>query len=278
MTNIQPDIRSRIEIILSRKEAKSGLHVDDISTSIFNEKGLFTEELENQSFEDIKKKVMSILASDVKKKSGAKYVHVRHSKTGKDKKGWYRIKQAVPVMPSPGEPKALTAPKVKPIPPDPQPIAIVIPTSFTGKAGECAVMSELLFRKYNTNLMMVDDGIDIVASRNNVFYYIQVKTTTITEKDKIHTNIKKERFETLIFSQLRYIIVARCILSGIDTNLFFVFNNSDMLRLVAQGFINEGEENYNIKIRLDKVKGNRPYLYHDNKETDITFHMNRFEL
>lgn len=273
------DLRLFIEGVLSKKENKSGLHVKKISEFVMKELsgGLFPEGV-SMSLEEVTTKINGILAADVKKKSGSHYLKVKNQKTGKDKKGYYRIKPTTIVIPSPGEPKISTPPKVKIIPQDPQLLAAIIPHAFTGKAGECAVISELLFRRYNANLMMVDDGIDIVASRNNVFYYIQVKTTTITEKDKIYTNIKKERFETLIFAQLRYIIVARCFMAGIETNLYFLFNNSDMLRLVAQGYINEGEENYNIKIRLDKSKGNRPYLYHDNKETDINFHMNRFDL
>lgn len=43
---------------------------------------------------------------------------------------------------------------------------------FTGKAGECAVMSELLFRGFNVNRMMVDGGIDLVAFKEgNYFFY-----------------------------------------------------------------------------------------------------------
>jgi len=205
MTDIKPDIRSKIENILSRKEAKSGMHVDDISTIIFNEKGLFQEEFANQPFEDIKKKVMSVLASDVKKKSGAKYVHVKNPKTGKDKKGWYRIKQAsVSIIPQTTKPILIKQPDV------------IIDTPqkpkkdnlFVGKAGECAVMSELLFRGYNVNQMMVDDGVDIVASMKNIFYYIQVKTTHTDSNNKIYSAIKTDRFDSQIGNQIRYIIVS----------------------------------------------------------------------
>jgi len=36
-------------------------------------------------------------------------------------------------------------------------------TGFIGKAGEYAVMSELLFKGFNVSLMTVDKGIDIIA-------------------------------------------------------------------------------------------------------------------
>lgn len=48
-----------------------------------------------------------------------------------------------------------------------------IDTNYIGKAGECAVLSELMFRGYNANVMLIDEGIDIIAEKNNVYYYIQ---------------------------------------------------------------------------------------------------------
>lgn len=275
MTDVKPDLRARIENILSRKEAKSGLHVDDISKTIVDEKGLFPEDLANQSFDDIKKRVMSKLASDVKKKSGAKFAHVKNPKTGKDKKGWYRIKQTT---------TSIIPQNTKSIPVINPDIVIDAPLKpkkdnlFVGKAGECAVMSELLFRGYNVNQMMVDDGVDIVASMKNIFYYIQVKTTHTDTNNKIYSAIKTDRFDSQIGNQIRYIIVARCNIAGMDTNLYFTSNNHDIQKFLFQGYMNGSDSCINIKIRIDRDRESRPMLYHDNKETDITFHMNRFEL
>lgn len=182
--------------------------------------------------------------------------------------------------------KIESTPKTKTVPiiPNDLPGEKIIPPHepkdnlFIGKAGECAVMSELLFRGYNVNTMMVDDGVDIVASKNNLFYFIQVKTTTTDSDNRINTMIKANRFDAFIGTQIRYIVVARCNISGIDTNLYFTFNNNDIQKYLFQGFINGNNSNLKIKIRIDKVKNNRPMLYHENKETDITFHMNRFDL
>lgn len=54
-------------------------------------------------------------------------------------------------------------------------------STYTGTAGECAVISELLFNGYNANRMMIDDGVDIIAVKDNVYYYVQVKTTSIKD-------------------------------------------------------------------------------------------------
>ncbi|MBI2355705.1 MAG: hypothetical protein HYV13_00680 [Candidatus Doudnabacteria bacterium] len=47
---------------------------------------------------------------------------------------------------------------------------------FTGKGGEAAVMSELLFRGFNANILPVDYGVDIAAIKEARTYLIQVKT------------------------------------------------------------------------------------------------------
>ena len=269
------NIRSMIDAILSEKEAKNGLHINAISTHIFNESGnLFQLPEDKLNYDDIKKKVNSILAADVKKKSGGMYVKVKNSKTGKDKKGFYKKKPSKPTLPN----DTTTPLPILALPPETVVTKPKKDNLFVGKAGECAVMSELLFRGYNVNQMLVDDGVDIVASKNNLFYFIQVKTTNADANNKIYASVKTKRFETFIGSQIRYIIVARCNISGIDTNLYFTFNNNDIQKYLFQEYINGSDSNLNIKIRIDKSKNNRPILYNENKETDITFHMNRFDL
>ena len=65
------DIRSIIDTILSQKEAKKGLHVNVISTHIFNETINLFEAPENApNYELLKKNINAILAADVKKKKG----------------------------------------------------------------------------------------------------------------------------------------------------------------------------------------------------------------
>ena len=60
---------------------------------------------------------------------------------------------------------------------------------YIGKAGEHAVLSELLFLGYNAALMSVDVGVDIVATKNNEIYNIQVKTRNISKRhDAFHFN------------------------------------------------------------------------------------------
>lgn len=58
-------------------------------------------------------------------------------------------------------------------------------TPYIGAAGEMAVISELLFRGYNANRMIVDEGVDVVAVKDDLYYYVQVKTTSINEQGRM---------------------------------------------------------------------------------------------
>ncbi len=84
-------------------------------------------------------------------------------RAGKPRQGWFRLRQEKTQKPE----------------------RMIIPPStgraFTGKAGEYAVMAELLFFEFNPSIMAVDDGIDIIASKNNKYFHIQVKTSVEQE-------------------------------------------------------------------------------------------------
>jgi hypothetical protein len=260
-----------INILSDKKIKHSGLSVEAIAKHIMNEtSNLFSE---TEEFENVKKKINSVLLADVNRKSGSAFAKVKNSKTGKFKKGYYKLIGSV------NEPKLPVTPidSTKQIEPSSQQTEEPM-NLFTGKAGECAVISELLFRGYNANLMMVDDGVDIVASKNNVYYFLQVKTSNLKENGKLIVNIKRERFQAFINAQIRYVVVARCKISDIETNLYFVFNNQNIEQFAFDKVIHMNEANISIKIRLDNENNNRPILYHDGRDKDITFFMNRFDL
>lgn len=149
--------------------------------------------------------------------------------------------------------------------------------SYIGRAGECAVMSELLFRGYNANHMMVDDGVDIIAAKENIYYYVQVKTASV-KNGKIQCQIGIESFERYIENQIRYVIVARYKDrdTKIDHNRFYVFTPSHIAKYVFDKCISKGVKGYSIKIKFDERTG-KPILY-DEKETGIEFHENHFEM
>lgn len=263
------------KILSDNKYKVTGLHVSEIAKIIYNKNtGLFPEDSVG-TIEQLKNKVNQILYADSRRKTGNEYSVVKNLKTNKAKKGYYKIKgvKSPKLIPPPKAPlEVKTQPvKIDHLPTDPN-------TLFIGKAGECAVISELLFRGFNANLMMVDDGVDIVASKNNLYYFIQVKTTVMNDNGKVYVSLKKDRYDIFINSQIRYIVVARCQMAGLDTNLYFVFNNNNIEQFMFDGVVKKTDSSISIKIRLDKENSYVPYLYHEKKEQNITFFMNNFNL
>ena len=148
-------------------------------------------------------------------------------------------------------------------------------TEYTGRGGECAVMSELLFHNYNVNRMMIDDGVDLVAVKDNIYYYIQVKTVAMKD-GKINAQINIENFDKFIGNQMRYIIVARCKDGDNAKNIFFTFTQQEISKGIYDRCVKRGERTVSIKIRFhDNTR--EPILY-DERETSAKWNMNRFEL
>jgi hypothetical protein len=149
---------------------------------------------------------------------------------------------------------------------------------YEGAAGEMAVISELLFREYNANRMTVDKGIDVVAVKDNVYRYIQVKTSYIRQDNKINWQIDKERFDVHITNQLRYVLIARYNDNKkVPRNMFFVLTSNDIDRGAKEGWIKEGDERISIKVKFHPQSG-LPIFYDDNKEVNAEYYLNNFDL
>lgn len=148
-------------------------------------------------------------------------------------------------------------------------------SEYTGRGGECAVMSELLFHNYNVNRMMIDEGVDLVAVKDNIYYYIQVKTVAMKDS-KINAQINIENFDKFIGNQMRYVIVARCKDKDGQKNIFFTFTQQEISKGIYDRCVKRGERTVSIKIKFHERSG-EPILY-DEKETSAKWNMNRFEL
>lgn len=148
-------------------------------------------------------------------------------------------------------------------------------SEYTGRGGECAVMSELLFHNYNVNRMMIDEGVDLVAVKDNIYYYIQVKTVSMKD-GKINAQINIENFDKFIGNQMRYVIVARCKDKDGQKNIFFTFTQQEISKGIYDRCVKRGERSVSIKIKFHERSG-EPFLY-DEKETSAKWNMNRFEL
>lgn len=220
----------------------------------------------------IRERANAILLRESKKPDGV-FLKVMNPKTKKHKRGWYKIRQPKKPVPLP-EPteNSQDIEQIK----DNQDTNLAEPrptSNFEGKAGEYAVMAELLMNGYNANNMSVDEGIDIIASKDNMFYFLQVKTTTLDSQYRAYAKIKVKNFDAYISGNMRYIIAVRC---GKGEFRFFKFNYGHLKQFIHEGCINESSQYINIKIRFD-MSSHLPMLY-DKKEREISFFQNNFDL
>jgi hypothetical protein len=129
--------------------------------------------------------------------------------------------------------------------------------------------------------MTVDEGVDIVANKDNDFYFIQVKTAYLDESLKATFTIKNSRFDLFKKNNnMIYVFVVRhssplsTPSKTITGNIFFAFTNVELDKAVNDGIIYRGDNEMSIKI---KFEGNQftPYLYNRNEQAKITYNMDR---
>jgi hypothetical protein len=201
-----------------------GMHVNDIAEEAFRQAKNMS-----LSLEEFSKKLQAGLAANLKLRvQKPSFSKVKNPNGKSYKKGQYRviIERSSPVT------------------------SLVIPPetdkAFTGAAGEFAVMSELLFWGYNSSVMTVDSGIDVIASKNGKYFHIQVKTSAEQDGGRFGFTIKNSSFQQHHDSSMFYVFVLRRNL----TNIFVIIPSSHIQMWAAAGKITSGT-NLSITITVD---------------------------
>lgn len=251
-------MKNHIATILRAADAgNNGLHIDTIVQRLIMG-GL----VGNQGADIVKRKALSAI-------NRSEEIECVKNARGGRKQGWYKIKRQTSPPPS-------KLRKVCPITAHPD-----ASTVYTGTAGEYAVMSELLFQGYNVNSMTVDEGVDIVANKDNHFYFIQVKTAYLDDSLKASFTIKNSRFD--IFKQnndMRYVFVVRYSSplstpeKTITEDMFFAFTNVELDKAINDSIIYKGEKEISVKIKFDP-QNFTPYMYNNRESMKITYNMDR---
>lgn len=142
---------------------------------------------------------------------------------------------------------------------------------YIGKAGEHAVLTELLFRGYNAALMSVDVGVDIVATKNNEVFNIQVKTRNISKHNEaFHFNLRIVSFERHNAGRTFYIFILRekGKLDYLILPLYEIEKSieEEFIHIVGKGKL------YRITVKKRDSK-----VYLGRKENNVSFYLNRWE-
>ena len=189
------------------------------------------------------------LSTDIKKNGGA-------SKFRRLARGLYGLRDSVPPEPKKTNPK-------------PKPIKETDQTLYIGKAGEHLVASKLLFLGYNASILDVDEGIDIVATKNDKLYNIQVKTSNVNAKSGRYTaDLNVSSYQRFHAGNTFYVFVLRG-----ETEHFVIFPFNEMQKnidLKNVPTINQGKKYRLVFIMKDKQ------VFLKNLKNDISFHVDNW--
>ncbi len=231
------------------KEHSKGLHVDDLAKIILDKYQNLQINVDSLS-----SKLSNKLSTEFKtKKAKSRFSKIKN-KNGSFKRGIYKARKF----------------RVD----ETQYISIQIPdapsSNFIGCAGEHAVLSELIFRGYNAAVMTVDEGIDLVASKDNRYFHIQVKTSSETANG-FSFSVKKHIFENNDQGITFYVLLCRRFMKTHFQHDYVILPSS-----VVATFINNGSIKDTTSISMRVSIEDRKFML--NKKVDLSRYINRFEL
>ncbi|HMS22695.1 MAG TPA: group I intron-associated PD-(D/E)XK endonuclease [Candidatus Levybacteria bacterium] len=132
---------------------------------------------------------------------------------------------------------------------------LVVGSGYIGKAGEFLVCSELLFRGYNASIMSVDTGVDIVATKENRLYGVQVKTARLNDYNTYVFDVRRVSFDRHNNGNTFYIFV---LYSEKKTN-FLILPYFEIEKKVHDGAVLEVGHGLRYRINI-KLRNNNVYL------------------
>jgi hypothetical protein len=153
-----------------------------------------------------------------------------------------------------------------------QEVELEIEGGYIGKGGEHAVLSELLFRGYNAALIAVDTGVDIMASKNNDVFNIQVKTRNVSKKQRAFDyNLRIASFERHNAGRTFYVFVLRE-----NGNLdYLILPLLQIEKSIDEEFIHVVGKGKLYRITIKKRGGK---IYMGRKENDVSYYLNQWEI
>jgi len=140
-------------------------------------------------------------------------------------------------------------------------------TQYIGKAGEHLVISKLLFLGCNANTMVVDEGVDIVATKDERLYNIQVKTAN-EKYGKYVSDMNISSYQKNNPTNTYFIFVLR----GKDTN-FLILPYVEVQKNIDQKNILVVGHNKRYRINITKKDEN---LYLGNLQNKVTYFKNNW--
>jgi hypothetical protein len=149
---------------------------------------------------------------------------------------------------------------------------------FIGMSGEYRIVSELLMRGYNANIVTVDTGVDILAEKGDSVYKIQVKARTLSEDHSCLIALSSKKLEELYRENINLVVA---FIDPTNIMTFLIISPSLLYLLTTGGYklseapIKNNGEKKNLTIRLIFKEG-RAFIR--NRRNDFSLLLNRFDL
>jgi hypothetical protein len=148
---------------------------------------------------------------------------------------------------------------------------IKVEGGYTGKGGEHLVCSELLFRGFNASIMSVDVGMDIIATKENKLFSIQVKTANISALNVYNFDVRKVSFERHDSGNIYYVFVLR----GKNESNYLILPYHEMEKKVYEGSILYVENGKKYRVVIKFREGN---IYLGNMQHEMNYYLNNWNL
>ncbi|MGE0589863.1 MAG: winged helix-turn-helix domain-containing protein [Cyclobacteriaceae bacterium] len=143
---------------------------------------------------------------------------------------------------------------------------------FIGKAGEHYVTSELLFRGFNASIMSVDVGMDVIATKSNRLFSLQVKTANISGTNTFEYDVRKVALTREYTGNVFYVFVMNNA-DGIKSAVILPANKVD--ELIHSNAIKEVKSYDKFRVTL-KVRNDEIYI--GTKENPIDYYWNNWDV
>jgi len=119
--------------------------------------------------------------------------------------------------------------------------------------------------------MSVDTGVDILATKDNEVFSIQVKTRNISKHNSFDFNLRIVSFERHSTGRTFYIFLLR----ENSTLDYIILPLHELEKAIEQDFVNVVGKGKLYRIRITK-RQNKIFL--GRRENDVTYYLNRWEV
>jgi hypothetical protein len=151
-------------------------------------------------------------------------------------------------------------------------------TTMRGLVGEFAVMSELFAREWNVSKPVVDDGVDLIATRRGQVRTFQVKTATRSglQAQSFSFSIRSAAHDLYTGISHYYVLVLRELVGAGWRNSFLVLPSNEIGPLLNRFGKTSDRTSDQVGMTISRDTKGRYLIEGNGGSSDVTHKLNRF--